>query len=294
MPHLENCAARPAPPGLASAMARVLREAADQAVMPRFGRLAQGDVEEKSPGELVTIADREAEQIIAAGLATLRPGARFVGEEACAREPALLEALDKGEVWIVDPIDGTGNYAAGREPFGLMAALVQEGETIAACVLDPVHGRVMTAERGAGAWCGGERMGSAFGAASLPTCTGIVSAFQRPDTLSAKLTALSKQVADIAPSQRCAAAEYPLIALGERDFALYWRTLVWDHAAGALIVEEAGGKVARLDGTPFRASDPRNNPGSTKGGDTGPNASGAILVARTPELWDQIAATLSR
>lgn len=294
MPHLENRVPSPAPPGLALAMARVLREAADQAVMPRFGRLAQGDVEEKSPGELVTVADREAEQIIAAGLAVLRPDARFVGEEACARDPSLLDALDKGEVWIVDPIDGTGNYAAGREPFGLMAALLHEGETIAACVLDPVNGRVTIAERGAGAWCGGERLEPASGAVDLCSCTGIVSAFQRPDALSQSLIGLEQRVADIAPSQRCAAAEYPLIALGERDFALYWRSLVWDHAAGALIVEEAGGKVARLDGTPFRASDPRSNPGNSKSGDASPDASGAVLVARTPALWDQIAATLSR
>ena len=143
---------------LPEAIAAVLRHAAATVVIPRFQRLAAAEVEEKSPGDLVTIADREAEAVIAQGLATIRPDARFVGEEACAHDPSLLDDLGHGAVWIVDPIDGTGNFAAGRRPFALMAALIEDGETVASCILDPVDGRLAAAERGAGAWLDGARI----------------------------------------------------------------------------------------------------------------------------------------
>lgn len=258
-------------------MTEALREAAATAVMPRFRRLGASEIAEKSPGEPVTPADHEAEAIIAARLARLRPNARFVGEEATARDPALLASLGRGEVWIVDPIDGTANYAAGHKPFAMMAALLGDGEILAAAILDPVSGEAISAERGRGAWSAGERMGSVPTARPLGACTGIVSDFMRPPALDDGIARLRQSVREPVPTQRCAGAEYPAVARGNRDFALYWRTLVWDHAAGALIVEEAGGKVARLDGAPYRPADPGIG----------------VLAARTPEAWDQVAAMLA-
>jgi fructose-1,6-bisphosphatase/inositol monophosphatase family enzyme len=258
-------------------IAAVLREAAAVAVMPRFRRLVEAEIEEKAPGDLVTIADREAERIIARGLAAIRPDARFVGEEACARDPALLDGLERGAVWIVDPIDGTGNYAAGRRPFALMAALVVEGETVASCILDPVDDRLAAAERGAGAWIHGARITPAAGSPGLGALTGIVSDFSRPPTMAPRIAALAGRVAEAAATRRCAGDEYPLVATGVRDFALYWRTLVWDHAPGVLFLQEAGGVAARLDGAAYRPADP----------------SSAILLARTPAIWDEVAAVLA-
>lgn len=261
---------------LSPAMADCLREAADIAVMPRFRRLAAGDIEDKAPGEPVTPADREAERLIAARLSRLRPAARFVGEEACARDPALLRGLARGEAWIVDPIDGTANYAAGRRPFALMAALLREGETVAASILDPLCGEAINAERGRGAWVSGERIGAGGKRRALASCTGIVSGLERPAVMEARIARLGQQVRALVPTRRCAGAEYPAVACGRVDFALYWRTLAWDHAPGALIVREAGGVVARLDGTPFRPADP----------------GGGVLVARSRAIWDQVAAML--
>jgi fructose-1,6-bisphosphatase/inositol monophosphatase family enzyme len=262
---------------LCDAIAAVLREAAAEAVMPRFQRLAAAEIEEKSPGDLVTIADREAEAIIARGLATIRPDARFVGEEACARDPSLLRDLDKDAVWIVDPIDGTGNYAAGRRPFALMAALVEKGEIVASCILDPVEDRLAAAERGAGAWLDGVRIAHGARSPGLSALTGIVSSFARPSGAEPHVAALAERVAEVTPTRRCAGDEYPLVATGARHFALYWRTLVWDHAPGVLLLQEAGGVAARLDGTRYRPADP----------------SGAILLAQTPEIWDEVAAVLT-
>lgn len=128
----------------------LLREAAAEVILPRFRALSDADIVEKSPGELVTIADREAEALITHGLLRLRPGSRVVGEEACASDPALLDRLDKGAVWLVGPLDGTGNFASGRAPLAVMAALVVGGETVAAWLLDPLTSELAVAERGAG------------------------------------------------------------------------------------------------------------------------------------------------
>ncbi|MDT8757703.1 inositol monophosphatase [Sphingomonas psychrotolerans] len=262
---------------LPEAIAAVLRHAAASVVMPRFQRLAAAEIEEKSPGDLVTIADREAEAVIAEGLAAIRPDARFVGEEACARDPSLLDDLGSGTVWIVDPIDGTANFAAGRRPFALMAALIENGETVASCILDPVDGRLAAAERGAGAWLDGNRVHPASASPGIGALSGIVSSFSRPQAAEPKVAALAERAGEVVATRRCAGDEYPLVATGARHFALYWRSLVWDHAPGVLFLEEAGGVAARLDGSRYRVTD---------GG-------GPILLARNSVIWDEVAAVLA-
>src|SRR5262245_59618633 len=127
--------------------------------MPRFGKLEPGDVSSKAPGDPVTVADREAESALTAGLTALRPGSAVVGEEAVASDPSLLDRLRlPGEVWVVDPIDGTANFVGGREPFAILVALVRDAVTAASWILDPVTGTIAVAERGAGAYLGGERV----------------------------------------------------------------------------------------------------------------------------------------
>src|SRR5713226_9430960 len=93
---------------------RLIAEIAAEEVMPRFEKLEAGDVSEKSPGDLVTIADVATEHRLTPALIDLLPGSLVVGEEAAAAEPAVLGRLDGDDpVWRVDPIDGTVNYAAG-------------------------------------------------------------------------------------------------------------------------------------------------------------------------------------
>ena len=92
----------------------IMQHAADVAILPRFQNLAAADIVSKAVNDVVTIADNEAEAIIADGLARLMPEAAVVGEEACHSEPALLDQLGSGLCWIIDPIDGTNNFAAGK------------------------------------------------------------------------------------------------------------------------------------------------------------------------------------
>lgn len=232
----------------------ILTEAGASIVMPRYQALAAGEIEEKGPNDLVTIADREAEQFIEARLRALRPAARVIGEEACARDPALMAGLDDGEIWIIDPIDGTGNFAAGQPPFALMVALLRDGDTVAAWIHDPLGKRMVTAERGAGCWVNGVRARTMDG---LPApFHGIVSQFRTPAEAAPRVAAWRASGIEISQSARCAGHEYPQLVLGERHFALYWRTLVWDHAPGTLILTEAGGIALRPDGRPYRAGEP--------------------------------------
>lgn len=258
-------------------MGQVLRSAARRSVLPRFRQLDETDIEEKSLDDLVTIADKEAEAIIAQGLSALRPAARVVGEEACARNPTFLDDLDQGEVWIIDPIDGTGNYANGHSPFALMTALLARGEIVASAILDPVTDRLFLAEKGGGAWLNEERLMCDQRPGAGAQVTGIISHFQRPSNMEDRVSALSDIGVQLVPTERCAGYEYPLVATGQHHFSLYWRTLVWDHAPGVLLLEEAGGKARHLDGSPYCPASPK----------------GPILLAQNEAIWEQIASAIS-
>jgi fructose-1,6-bisphosphatase/inositol monophosphatase family enzyme len=99
--------------GLA-AVGKAVRAAGDEVVVPLFGALAAGDIEEKTPGEMVTIADRRAEEFLARELTRIVPGSRVVGEEGVHADPGVLALLSGPEpVWIIDPIDGTEAFATG-------------------------------------------------------------------------------------------------------------------------------------------------------------------------------------
>ena len=232
----------------------LLRHAARVAVLPLFQHLAEGDVEEKAPGELVTVADREAERVIGAGLLELSPRSVVVGEEGVAAEPALLDRLgDAGRVWLVDPVDGTANFAAGRSPFVMMVALLEDGITRAGWILDPLADSLVTAWRGEGAYLDGVRVRA--GGQGTGRLSGVVAGKYLPEPLRFDVPRRAAALGDVLAGQHCAGKEYPAIVAGRQDYTLFWRTLPWDHAAGALFTEEAGGFVRRLDGSAYDVTD---------------------------------------
>jgi fructose-1,6-bisphosphatase/inositol monophosphatase family enzyme len=229
----------------------ILRATAQAVVMPRFAALGPGDIVMKGVNDPVTIADGEAEAMIGRELRLLLPHARIVGEEACSANPALLEKLGEGTVWIVDPIDGTANFAAGRPPFAMMVALLEQGELVGSWILDPLSDRLAVAERGGGAWMDGKRLTASAAPTALEGLSGIVSEAFVPAGERHVIERLRAAAGSVQQTARCAGHEYPLVAAGERHFILYWRTLVWDHAPGALLLTEAGGSATYLDGSPY-------------------------------------------
>jgi len=259
---------------LHGAVSALMRDVAARIVMPRFRQLDAGDIIEKEPDELVTIADRESEIALTEGLLRALPGSRVVGEEACAADPALIGTVGDGIVWIVDPIDGTANFASGTSPFAIMIALAKDGVTEGAWILDPVSGRLCHAALGQGTTVDGVPV-KARGSGVTPLVAGISTRYL-PPKFRDKVEARAEGKLDCVAIPRCAGEQYPRIMLGENDVALFWRTYAWDHAPGALILTEAGGRVARFDGTPY-------TPAQTGTG---------LLAAASPELWDQTAAIL--
>jgi fructose-1,6-bisphosphatase/inositol monophosphatase family enzyme len=257
---------------LDAAVLAVIREAATRAVMPRYQQLEAHEIVDKAVGELVTVADREAEEILAEGLAKILPEAAIVGEEACEANPALMDRLGDALCWIIDPVDGTNNFAAGKPPFGILVALAEAGETVGGWIFDPLRGRFCAAHKGKGAWIDGERV-AARTSGQQPPIAAISLVFADPD----RRAALKDHIAPhytLVDIPRCAAEQYPRIVLGQNDITIFERTLAWDHAAGVLLLNEAGGKVARPDGSPYRV-DQHLRP--------------SLIGAASPALWDELA-----
>ena len=256
----------------------LLRRVADTAIMPHFRQLRDGDVSEKTPGEMVTIADHKAEAMLEEHLSSILPGSRVVGEEACAVDPGVLDRLDEGLVWVVDPLDGTAHFAAGREPFGTMVALAADGVTIGSWIFNPVQNLMFTAAPGEGAFVtsgeGARKELKTVDPSGTPIA-GLATQFMRPELRQAT-TARGAEAFELVPIPRCAAEHYPRLCRSENHIALFQRTLPWDHAAGALLLTEAGGYVARWDRTPYSFHD----------GGLG------ILAATSRKLWDEAAEVL--
>lgn len=241
---------------LGTDIAALLRDAARAEILPRFRRLSEGEVRTKAgPLDLVTDADEAAERVIAAALSARFPGCLVAGEEGCAADPALLAGLASADLaFVVDPVDGTANFASGLPLFGTMAAAVVRGEVVAAWIHDPMGDDTAIALRGEGAWIE-EPSGARHGlrvARPVPVdrMLASVSWSWMAEPLRSRVTARLPRLA-AAVGYRCAAHEYRLAAGGHVHALLYNRLMPWDHAPGWLLHREAGGHAARFDGSPY-------------------------------------------
>jgi fructose-1,6-bisphosphatase/inositol monophosphatase family enzyme len=240
------------------AVTALIEDVAASTVLPRWRSLAEGEVDEKGPGDLVTVADREAEALLTRGLTALLPDVPVVGEEATAADPSLPDLLATAPAaWLVDPVDGTGNFVAGRREFAVMVALVRDGESVASWIHRPTEGTTYVAERGAGAFRDGVRLHRAPAAPDLGALTGAALQRHLPDEHRRRVVEQASRFGVLGPGLVCAGVEYALLAEGGQDFVLFWRTMPWDHAPGSLLLREAGGAVVHLDGAPYRVGAPR-------------------------------------
>jgi len=241
-------------------VAGLLAEVADRLILPRFGALGADDIEEKKPGDLVTVADRDAEVEIARVLRASEPGVLVVGEEGVFTDPSSLDALPDAEhAWVIDPVDGTRNFARGRADFAVILAEVRRGETVRGWIWQPIHCRLYQVERGAGVTRNGELLSSPLpsprsvplGASYLPV--------PGEDEAEVKLIR----------SWGSCGIDYPKLIEGELDFLCYRSMFPWDHLAGALMVTELGGRIATDTGVDYHS------------GVIGRR----LLSATDPELW---------
>ncbi|MFI8089685.1 inositol monophosphatase family protein [Streptomyces sp. NPDC086080] len=229
-----------------------VRKAAAQEIMPRWRRLAEHEVDRKSgPHDLVTDADRNAELYLTDALAALLPGSVVVGEEAVHADPASYGAIRQdAPVWIVDPVDGTRQFVRGETGFCTLVALALRGVVHASWTYAPVDDRIATAVRGRGAHLDGERLraGSPDPGRDLRVAT------SHPDfTTDEQKRSLHGLWTDGVVPRACGSAglEYLAVARGESDATGFCWEAAWDHAAGLLLVEEAGGAHLTRAGKPF-------------------------------------------
>ena len=257
-----------------AALADCLRLAAQTEILPRFRRLGVADIRSKSePTDLVTEGDEAAERFIIKAVSEIAPDALFVGEESVAADPALLGKLAHAELAVVvDPIDGTFNFASGIPAFGVMASVVWKGETVAGIIYDPMGDDWVIAEKGAGAFLrrpDGEAMRlSVATPVPIEAMVGVASTGYFYGEVRERVLGNLAKVRIVA-SYRCAAHEYRTFGGGHVHFAMYNKLMPWDHLAGTLVAQEAGGYVARFDGTPYLPH----------------HVEGGLLVATDKESW---------
>jgi len=209
-------------------------------------RLAAGtprealQVREKHPADYVTEVDCRLEDHFRRTLLPLVPGSAFLGEEGG------LDGDPEGLLWVVDPLDGTTNFTRGLQPFGFSVALLEARVPILGLLGLPCEGVLLAAARGLGAWHQGCRLSlrarplgshTVAGTGRLRSA-GVPGWFAPLAATGARLRFLGSTAAHLAG-----------LALGRFDLVLQGFGRIWDVAGGLVVVEEAGGRMARLDGS---------------------------------------------
>jgi fructose-1,6-bisphosphatase/inositol monophosphatase family enzyme len=257
---------------------KILQGVITSIVMPSFRSLRPEDIHSKDtpgdPDDLVTIVDKAAERYLIDALSDVVPGAAFIGEVAVSDDPTLVTALSaSAPAWLIDPIDGTKNFANGNANFGVMLALVESARTRVSWMAVPAaqpSGYIVVAERGRGTSIDGARVAPLRGAHSI--ARGTIHTRMMPADHAREVRKRLDGQYESRASTGSAATEYSAIVRGEKDFVIYYRLLPWDHAPGALAVTEAGGAAVHVSGSPYTPLSPNQ----------------VTIVAATPELAETI------
>lgn len=242
-------------------VSELLIEVSERVILPRFGSLTRSEIQEKSPGDLVTVADREAEIELSQVFAQAHPNALILGEEAAFTNPGSIDALGQAEhAWVIDPVDGTRNFARGRPDFAVMVAEVRDGQVVRGWIWQPIHQTMYLAERGAGVTRNGEQLAPAARTRQVPLGATYI-----------PIPGEEQAEVKVTRSWGSCGVDYPKLVEGEVDFLSYRTMFPWDHLPGSLMVRELGGRIATAAGV-----------------DYAPGVVGRRLVAAgTPELWQR-------
>jgi fructose-1,6-bisphosphatase/inositol monophosphatase family enzyme len=234
----------------------ILRKAAAEEIMPRFRNLTEHDIREKSPGNLVTTVDLAMEKRLAQSLKALAPESRIIGEESAHLDPGVLHDFSgEAPVWVIDPLDGTLNFTRSKPCFAVILAYCLNGRTLAGWIHDPISGTTAWAVDGKGAFIDEQPIKTAMIRPNITDMNASIGYTARKN-----LARLRKEgrAFDAPASVRYGSVgrEYMDLASGKIHFAHYSRRLKpWDHAAGVLIHQEAGGFSALApDRTPYQPS----------------------------------------
>jgi myo-inositol-1(or 4)-monophosphatase len=226
-------------------LSALVRVAARAEILPRY---EQVQASRKSDGSLVTAADVAVQEYLCAALKERWPDYAMLGEEMTAEEQQRLLEYGDGGLWCLDPLDGTSNFANGIPFFAVSLALLRQGQPEWALVYDPLRDECFSAQRGQGAWLNGRRLLLNPVLLSLRQAIAVVDGKRLSRDLRLRL-------AEQQPwrSQRnfgSCALEWCWLAAGRFGVYLHGGQKLWDHAAGGLILAEAGGYAMTLAGEP--------------------------------------------
>ena len=220
----------------AAAIARAAALRAGEMLMERFGEVKT--VSYKGRGNIVTDVDMAVEKEVLSLLRREYPDFNALGEES-AGVPA-----DRGYVWIVDPLDGTRNYASGIPFFSTVVGLTLDGEVLVGVNYDPVRDEMFEAQRGRGAFLNGQRMAVSDKSAISDCIIGMDLSYNNEGAVNGLDVIRSiwpgMQTSRIMGS---AALGISYAAAGRTDLYFHHQLEPWDQVAGILLVEEAGGII---------------------------------------------------
>jgi len=220
--------------------------AAQQELLPRFRQVS---FSRKADDSLLTEADLAMQQRLAREFKHHWPHIAFLGEEMTPEQQQQVLADDAQGVWIVDPLDGTRNFASGLPFFSVSVALLLKGELVLGVVYDPVRDECFTAVKGKGAQCNGEPLQHVSFPHDLHQTITLID-FKR----------LSRELATRIVTERpfssqrsfgSVAIDWCWLAAGRCHTYLHGAQRLWDYAAGVLIYAEAGGLAVTLQGEPL-------------------------------------------
>ncbi|MCH2165133.1 MAG: inositol monophosphatase [Marinovum sp.] len=257
----------------------LVRRAARAEILPRFRKLDLAEVQTKTGAlDLVTAADTAAEAMITRALQMSYPAALIVGEEAVSKEPSLRDGIAEAQMcFLIDPVDGTWNFANGISAFGTMVAVCRFGTPVFSMIYDPLGDDVMWADEDTPAQfvpaTGAPRkLNTAAPKTTFDEMVGYVHLKLMAEEDQPKMATVLPDFAT-ANALRCSAHEYRLLAQGSVDFVLSSKQTPWDHAPGVILCQQAGGHAAMLDGSEYSAA----------------LTEGYLLVASSKETWDKLA-----
>jgi myo-inositol-1(or 4)-monophosphatase len=222
-----------------------------QEIAHRGHQLSASSVQEKSPGDISTEIDRWAEDALRSELARLLPTARFFGEES-AGDQALTDA----PTWIVDPIDGTANFARGYPHWSVCVALAIAREPVLGIIIDPIRDESFCAVRGHGATLNGAAI-QASTRSELLSCTA-ATVFPKPHApfMREYLAEFERVITQLGQVRRSGSMALELAYLAAGRIDAFWERGMapWDAAAAIVIAREAGAHIWALDGLPLLQS----------------------------------------
>lgn len=214
----------------------LVKQAAVKEILPRF---QHSDAEEKLDGSIITAADLGCQRWLSQSLHQHWPEIPLLGEEMSADEQAELMVESESGLWILDPLDGTSNFAAGFPLFSISLGLIRFGRVVQGVIYDPIRDECFYAQAGKGAWLNGQSL-QLTGQQELLSASIALVDFKR---LSPELaTAIaSKPPFRSQRSLGSVAIDWCWLAAGRAQIYHHGGQSLWDYAAGRLIFCEAGG-----------------------------------------------------